>query len=61
MKPATLIAIVIFSLIAVAHVLRLLLRTQITVGGMVIPMWVSGVAPVFFAGLAWMLWREARK
>lgn len=61
MKPATLIAMVLFSLFALGHLLRLLFGVAFIVGGVPVPLWASAVAAIFFAGLAGMLWREARK
>lgn len=58
MKPATLVTTVLLLLIAVAHLLRLIFRTQVTVGRMVIPTWVSVVATIVSAALAVALWRE---
>ena len=60
MKPFTTIAIVIFSLVAVLHVLRLIFGWEAVVNGMVIPMWVSVVGVLIAGGLAVMLWRESR-
>jgi len=39
---------------------QLILGVQITVGGMAVPMWVSGVAVVVPVALATLLWRERR-
>ena len=61
MKPFTTIAAVIFAVIALVHVLRLLLDWEVTVSGMVIPMWASAAGLVIAAGLAVMLLREARE
>lgn len=58
MKPFTTVAIVVFALIAFMHVLRLVLGWEVTVNGIVIPMWVSVPGLVIAAGLAWMLWHE---
>jgi hypothetical protein len=60
-KPFTAIAVVFFALIAFLHLLRLFLGWEVTVNGMVIPKWASGPGLVITAGLALMLWREARK
>jgi hypothetical protein len=60
-KPFTLIAIVLFSLIALMQLLRLILGWEVVVNGMPVPVWVSGIAFVIPAGLAVMLWRETRK
>ncbi len=60
MKPFTSIAIVIFSLVAVLHVLRLIFGWQAVIDGLVIPMWASVVGLIIAGGLAIMLWRESR-
>jgi len=61
MKPFTIIAIAIFGLVSIMHLLRLVLGWEVIVNGMVIPMWISGVAFPVAAGLAFMLWREMSK
>ena len=60
-KPFATMASVLLLAVALAHVLRLALGWQVTIGDAFIPMWVSGVAAVIAAGIAAMLWREARK
>jgi hypothetical protein len=61
MKPFTTLAILIFALIALAHLYRLIRGCEVIVGGTVIPIWVSGVGLIVSAGLALMLWRESRR
>ncbi len=61
MKPAALIASVILTLVAFAHLLRFIFRVEVTAGGTTIPMWLSGVAFVLAGGVAIMLWREGRR
>ena len=60
MKPFITIAIVIFSLVAVLHVLRLIFGWQAVIDGLVIPMWASVVGFIIAGGLAIMLWLESR-
>jgi hypothetical protein len=60
MKPFTMIAVVVFSLVALLQLVRLVQGWQVIVNGWPIPLWASGVACVVAAGLAFMLWREAR-
>jgi membrane protein implicated in regulation of membrane protease activity len=60
-KPFTIIAIVLFSLIALLQLLRFILGWEATVNGVTVPLWVSGVAFVLAVALALMLWRETRK
>ena len=58
MRPFTTIAIVTFSLIATAQLLRFLFRVEVIASGISIPLWPSAIAAVFFGALAYMLWRE---
>jgi len=60
MKVFTAIAVAIFAIIAVAHLLRLFTGLQISVSGFNIPVWWSAPAFIIAAGLAFMLWREGR-
>ena len=60
MKPGSLTAMILLSLVAVAHLLRVLFRVEVTVGGMSVPIWPSGIAGLVAAGIAGMLWREGR-
>ncbi len=61
MKPFTVIAIVVFALVAVLHLLRYFLGWVIIVHTMTIPMWVSLLSFVIAGGLAFMLWREMKQ
>lgn len=61
LKLFTTIAIVIFALVALAHVLRLIFEWEVVISGMVIPMWVSVVGTLIAGGLAVLLWRESRQ
>ena len=61
MKPFTTIAVVVFSLIALLQLLRFVSGWEVTVNGITIPIWASAIAFVVAAGLAVMLWREARQ
>ena len=60
-KPFTVIAIVLFSLIAILQLLRFILGWEVTVHGVSVPVWASGIAFVVAAGLAVMVWLEMRK
>jgi hypothetical protein len=61
MKPFTTIAIIVFSLIAFMHLLRLLFVWEVTINGMIVPGWLSLLGFMISSGLALMLWRESRK
>ena len=60
MKPFTAITVVLLALIAVAQLLRFVLGWEVTVNGLIVPVWPSGIVFVITAGLAIMVWREAR-
>jgi len=60
-KPFTVIAIVLLSLIALLQLLRFILGWEVTVHGVSVPVWASGIAFVVAAGLAVMVWLETRK
>ena len=57
-KPFTGVVVVVLSLVALLQLLRLVLGWAITINGVAIPLWASGVALVVAAGLAAMVWRE---
>lgn len=61
MKPFTTIAVVLFSLIALLQLVRFIFSWEVTVNGIIIPVWASGIAFVIAAALAVTLWREARQ
>lgn len=58
MKPFTTIAIGIFLLISLLHVVRLMTGLELVVGGWMVPLWVSVPGAVLTGGLAFMLWKE---
>ncbi|MEE8339134.1 MAG: hypothetical protein V3R56_03250 [Xanthomonadales bacterium] len=60
MKTGTLLAIIVFTIVAVAHLLRLVDGTQIVVGNTTIPMWVSFVGVLAPGLIAFLLWKETR-
>lgn len=60
MKTGTLLAIVVFVLVALAHLVRLIDRTDILVGTMVLPLWASIVGVVVPGVIAWLLWKESK-
>lgn len=60
MKPFTTLAVVVFSLVALLQLLRVVLGWEVTVNGILIPLWASAIACLIAATLAWKLWRETR-
>jgi len=61
MKPFTTIAIILFALIALAHLYRLVRPFEVVIGGTLLPQWASIVGLVVAAGLAIMLRQEVRQ
>ena len=59
MKTGSLLAIILFVLVTLAHLLRLVNGTEIVIGGNVLPMWVSAAGVIVPGLLAWMLWKES--
>jgi hypothetical protein len=60
-KPFTILASILFTLVAIIQLLRVALGWAVTVNGIDIPSWVSVVACLIAATLAVMVRREARK
>ena len=61
MKPATVAAAILLTVVALLQLLRSVTGVRVMVGDTVIPIWVSVVAFVVAGGLAIGLWREARR
>ena len=57
-KPASLVAAILFWLIALAQVLRVILKVRVTAGTHDIPLWPSAVAFTILGALGLWLWRE---
>ena len=60
MKPFTLLAVVVFTLVSLAQLLRVVLDWTVVINGITIPPWVSLVAFAVAGLLAVMVWREHR-
>jgi hypothetical protein len=58
-KPFILTAVVVLVLIALVHLVRLFTGWEVVVNGFVVPVWWSAPILVIFAGLAFLVWREA--
>ena len=59
-KPFTVASVIVLCLVSLMQLLRLVLGWAITINGVAIPVWASGIAFVVAAGLAAMVWRELR-
>jgi len=59
-KPFTTLAVAIFGLVTLIHVLRLIFAWDVTISGLVVPMWVSVAGAILGGVLAVMVKKEAR-
>ena len=60
MKIGSKLAIIVFSVVAVAHLLRLVFSVDVTVGDREIQQWISLVGFIVPGIIALLLWRESR-
>ena len=60
-NPASLVAAIVFWLLALAQLLRVLLRVRVTAGSHDIPLWPSAVAFIVLGVLGIWLWRERKE
>ena len=60
MKNGTRLAIIMLTLVAFAHLLRILYGIPVTIGEWFVPQWVSLIGIVVPGLIAAMLWRESR-
>jgi hypothetical protein len=60
-KPFTMLAVVIFAVIALLHAYRLVTHFHVVLGSHDIPMWVSYVGVLIPALLAFMIYRESKR
>jgi hypothetical protein len=60
-KPFVKLAILVFVLVAVVHLLRLIYGWEATIAGAAVPTWASILALVISGVLAVGLWRESLK
>jgi len=60
-RPASHVVAIFLWLIALAQLLRVLLRVEVRAGNVSIPLWVSIVAFIVLAALGTWLWREGRE
>lgn len=58
MKPFTSIAVIIFAVICVVHILRLVLGWSAIINGVEVPVWASIVGAIVSGLMAIMVWRE---
>ncbi|MEJ7745987.1 MAG: hypothetical protein WKF61_04380 [Luteimonas sp.] len=61
MKPFTTITTIFLGLLALMQLTRFVMRWDVSVNSMSIPVWISAVAFLIAGGLALMLWKENRR
>ncbi len=60
MKPASLTAIVLFSAVALLHLLRIVFGVPMVIGDWTVPVW-AGIGGIIVPSVvAYALWREGR-
>ncbi len=59
MKTGSLLAIIVFVVVAAAHLWRLVTGTPVLIGEYDVPQWMSGVGVVVPGIIAWLLWKES--
>jgi len=60
MKTGTLLAIILFVLVALAHLFRLFTGAEVLVNGYQVPQWISIVGVVVPCMIAWLLLKESK-
>ena len=60
MKPFTLIAVALFTLVAILHAARVVFGWSMVINGLSIPIWASVLGVIVPVGLAIMVWKESR-
>jgi len=60
MKIGSKLAIIVFSIVATGHLLRLIFDVSLTIETWSVPMWISVLGFVGPGAIAWILWRESR-
>ncbi len=60
MKPAILVAVLLFSAVALLHLWRVVFAVPLVIGDWTVPLWASIGGVVVPAGVAYALWRQGR-
>ena len=60
MKTGSKLAVLVFSIVAIAHLLRIIFGVNLIIGDWSVPQWVSALGVVGPGAIAWLLWRESR-
>ena len=60
MKPFSAIAVIVFAVVGVSHIVRLVTGWEAEIDHRTIPMWISVLGAVFAGLMAVMLWKERK-
>jgi hypothetical protein len=60
MKTGSKLAILVFSIVAILHLLRMVFGVSLTIGNWLVPQWISVIGVVGPGVIAWMLWKESK-
>ncbi len=60
-KPFSILAMLVFILVALAHLHRLLFEWEVLINEARMPMWISVLGVLIAGVLAYGLWRESRQ
>jgi membrane protein CcdC involved in cytochrome C biogenesis len=60
MKLGSKLAIALFALVAIGHLLRLIIGIPMTVGEWGVPQWISVFGVIAPGVIAYLLWKESR-
>jgi len=60
MKIGSRLAVIVFSVIAIAHFTRLFFGISLTIGDWNVPQWASVLGVIGPGLIAWLLWRESK-
>ena len=60
MKTGSKLAVLLLTVVAIAHLLRLTYGLDITAGAWNVPQWVSVLGVIVPGTVAWLLWKESR-
>jgi len=58
MRTGSNFAILVFTIVAVAHFLRFYNKVSITIGDWSVPQWVSILGIIVPGAIVWLLWKE---
>ena len=60
MKTGSKLAIILFTIVSIAHLLRMIFAVSVTIGSWNAPLLISVFGFVVPGAIAWMLWRESK-